>query len=73
MFFWSFCDGFFGFPAIGSSRCDSIVAGSSRLVLAGVLELIEQLFQQLPIEIMASLHCSGWCPVVIKRMVTMLH
>ena len=44
MFLWSFCDGFFGFPAIGSSRCGSSIAG---LVPAGVLELIEQLFLQL--------------------------
>jgi hypothetical protein len=39
MFLWSFCDGFFGFPAIGSS-----IAG---LVPAGVLELIEHFFHLL--------------------------
>jgi hypothetical protein len=57
MFVWSFCDGFFGFPAIGFSICGSSIPG---LVPAGVLELIEQLFQLLLIEIMASFHCSGW-------------
>ncbi len=40
MFLWSFCDGFFGFPAIGFLICGSSIPG---LVPAGVLELIEQL------------------------------
>ena len=39
------CDGFFGFPAIGSSRC--VALQSPAFVPAGVLELIEQLFLQL--------------------------
>jgi hypothetical protein len=41
MFLWSFCDGFFDFPAIGFSIGGSSIPG---LVPAGVLELIEQLF-----------------------------
>jgi hypothetical protein len=41
MFLWSFCDGFFAFPAIGCSIVGSSIPG---LVPAGVLELIEQLF-----------------------------
>jgi hypothetical protein len=57
MFLWSFCDGFFAFPAIGFSIGGSSIPG---LVPAGVLELIEQLSAVTLIEIMASFQCSGW-------------
>jgi hypothetical protein len=66
MFLWSFCDGFFGFPAIGFSICGSSIPGR---VPAGVLELIEQLFSSYLMKLWRAFIAQVWCPVVIKQMV----
>jgi hypothetical protein len=66
MFAWSFCDGFFGFFAIGFSICGSSIPGR---MPAGVLELIEQLFSSYLMKLWRAIIAQVWCPVVIKQMV----
>ena len=59
MFLWSFCDGFFAFPAIGFS-----IGGSS---IPGLVPA-EQLFQQLHLlKLWQAFIAQVGCPVVIKR------